>query len=228
MEESIFQSLRGLLLFDDIFLQMQARNIDLVDSYLRDLEKSLLNEYEELERTPVASATFVSALSQLWIFGLYELLRTWVQRASDILKLRARLHSIRNQPDYNKQKEKILEQRFRQSESARAQGATENIIYRQQMIRIVEDESYGKRLEQSKKIIIPVYAGLESLRVNLAKHEVPGAVGSFVFGAGYGRIDTATGSIYWMVEQRDGYTSIVSRRELADEIINLRNRIQAI
>ena len=28
----------------------------------------------------------VSALSQLWIFGVYEMLRTWRQRLQDVLK----------------------------------------------------------------------------------------------------------------------------------------------
>jgi hypothetical protein len=39
----------------------------------------------------------VAALSQLWIFGLYELLRTWRQRASSILRWAKELASVAHQ-----------------------------------------------------------------------------------------------------------------------------------
>lgn len=75
-----------LPLFKNIYLSMQVQNLSLVDQYLEDLEINLLNEYIELERTPVNSAMFVSAISQLWIFALYELLRTWRQQVKELIK----------------------------------------------------------------------------------------------------------------------------------------------
>ena len=46
-------------------------------------EHDLAAEYHEQETTPVPTAAMVSAVAQLWIFGLYELLRTWRQRGRD-------------------------------------------------------------------------------------------------------------------------------------------------
>jgi hypothetical protein len=81
----ISKALRRLPLFNEPFIGMQALNLDIVDDFLRHQEEALRAEYMEMERTPVSSAVFVSALSQLWIFGMYKLLRTWRQRSSDIL-----------------------------------------------------------------------------------------------------------------------------------------------
>lgn len=85
-EVELHEVLRGLPLLDDLFLGMQAMNVDLVGGYLDELEGRLLEEYVELERTPFQSAMFVSALSQMWVFAVYELLRTWRQRVVEVLR----------------------------------------------------------------------------------------------------------------------------------------------
>src|SRR6476646_10716229 len=77
---------RALPLFEDLYLGMQAINLDIVDVMLEGEELALLRRYIEIERTPLPEALYVSALSQLWIFGLYELLRTWRQRIDDVLR----------------------------------------------------------------------------------------------------------------------------------------------
>jgi hypothetical protein len=64
---------------------MQAVNIDLVDGHLEELEAELLQEYMANDRPPLPSMMFVSALSQMWVFAAYELLRTWRQRAREIM-----------------------------------------------------------------------------------------------------------------------------------------------
>jgi len=74
----------NLPLFDELFLSMQGQNVMLVDLYLRDLERDLLRELLELEHTPFPATLIVSALSQMWIFAVYELLRTWRQRIRDL------------------------------------------------------------------------------------------------------------------------------------------------
>jgi hypothetical protein len=48
------------------------------------MEEDVRREYLDAESTP-ASAIVLSALSQLWIFGLYEVLRTWRQRVNKVL-----------------------------------------------------------------------------------------------------------------------------------------------
>ena len=77
-------ALQSLPLFNDLFLSMQAVNLGMVHEFLLEIERELLRELVELERTP-PNTIFVSAISQLWVFGLYELLRTWRQRADEVL-----------------------------------------------------------------------------------------------------------------------------------------------
>jgi hypothetical protein len=80
-ESTSFADLQwNLPLFDDLFLSMQGQNVMLVDFYLRDLERDLLRELVEIERTPFPATLIVSALSQMWIFAVYELLRTALPR----------------------------------------------------------------------------------------------------------------------------------------------------
>jgi hypothetical protein len=82
----IAEVLRKLPLCDELYLGMHAMNLDVVDQFLEQQEARLLTEYMETERTPFPTVMFVSALSQMWMFALYELLRTWRQRARDVLR----------------------------------------------------------------------------------------------------------------------------------------------
>ncbi len=54
----IAEALRTLLLFDEPYLYMQAMNLDILDRFLIDQETRLLQEYFEIERTPLPSAVF--------------------------------------------------------------------------------------------------------------------------------------------------------------------------
>jgi hypothetical protein len=85
-QAGIAEVLRALPLCDELYLGMQAMNIDVVDQFLEAQESRLLTEYMEDERTPFPTVMFVSALSQMWVFALYEFLRTWRQRARDLLR----------------------------------------------------------------------------------------------------------------------------------------------
>lgn len=69
-----------IVFFDDVFLNMQGMNIGVADSFITQDEYELLREYLEIEKTPFDSAMLVSALSQMWVFALYELLRQWRER----------------------------------------------------------------------------------------------------------------------------------------------------
>ena len=82
----------------DLYLAMQALNLSVVDEYLRSLETDLLREYHDIERTPIPSAVFVSALSQLWVFGIYELMRTWRQRIHEVMAFASEIET-RTEPD---------------------------------------------------------------------------------------------------------------------------------
>src|SRR5215469_5495021 len=66
---------------------MQALNLSIVDQFLMGLEYDTLQKLNDEESTPIPEATFLPAMSQMWIFAAYELLRTWRQRAREVLKL---------------------------------------------------------------------------------------------------------------------------------------------
>ena len=69
--------LRDLPLFRYPSMFMQAMNIDLVDRYLRNMEDDLVAQFIETDEIDLPQTMLVSALSQMWVFALYELLRTW-------------------------------------------------------------------------------------------------------------------------------------------------------
>ena len=64
----------------------------------------------------------------------------------------------------------------------------------------------------------PVFRRIESLRMNLAKHEVPKRKGERAMAPGYGRIDGSDGSIYWMVDLGNNEVDMVSRRSLSKQL----------
>src|SRR5260370_15425287 len=71
---------------DDPYLRMQAFNLALVDQTLTRLEYEVLEKLNAEERTPIPETAHLSALSQMWIFATYELMRTWRQRAQNMIK----------------------------------------------------------------------------------------------------------------------------------------------
>lgn len=221
---SIRQVLSQLPAFeDDVYLGMQATNLDVVDGYLRELEKELLQAYIESERTPTSQAIFVSALSQLWVLGLYELLRTWRQRISELLAFSNDLSILsvaERRKAFEQRRKEIKEQSpyLKDTDSFRARP------YR----RVMEDDSYPTRLMSARDSSEVLFRRLEALRMALAKHEIPRARGSTALAPGYGRIDMATGSIYWQVALGTDEVDSLSRRKLSDEIPSLLRDVSAI
>ena len=82
-------ALQGLTLFRDPYLSMQAFNIAIVDDFLNGLEKQVLRRLFDEDRTPIDDTMFLNAQSQMWIFAAYEVMRTWRQRAKDVIKWHA-------------------------------------------------------------------------------------------------------------------------------------------
>ncbi|MGH9713562.1 MAG: hypothetical protein ACRD5M_09720 [Candidatus Acidiferrales bacterium] len=193
----------NLPLFEDLFLNMQGQNIMLVDFYLQDLERDLLREYIEIERTPFPATLIVSALNQMWIFALYELLRTWRQRVRDLRQeaAKAALPAPVNGED---------------AEPALKELA---LVYRQSQLKRLRDEpGFSGEVNAAYDRIEPLFRRIEALRMNLAKHEVPKMKGVPALAPGYGRIDMMSGSMVWQVDLGNMTVDMVSRRSLADQL----------
>jgi hypothetical protein len=215
--KALIRALQSLpLLGDDLYLRMQAMNLGVVDRFLVDVELQLLQEYEQLERTPMASATFVSALSQLWIFGVYELLRTWRQRVGDVLDF------VKNLPAIKKSAlrlEHIKAQEAKLAASSRHGGEITDTrwpAYR----KAAEDETFAANLQNAKDNSERIFRKLEILRVHLAKHELHQSEGSIAIAPGYSRINMETGTMYYQValpgKSLPGEVDVISRRDIAD------------
>jgi hypothetical protein len=215
--KALIRALQSLpLLGDDLYLRMQAMNLGVVDRFLVGIELELLQEYEQLERTPMASATFVSALTQLWIFGVYELLRTWRQRVGDVLDF------VQNLPAKKKPALRLEHMKAQEAKLAAGSPGVGEIkdtrwpAYK----KAADDANFASKLQNAKDYSERIFRKLEILRVHLAKHELHQSEGSVAVAPGYGRINMETGTMYYQVvlpgNALPGEVDVISRRDIAD------------
>ncbi len=187
-------------------------NLSMVDEFLSDLERQLLDEYIEIERTPIPSTLFVSALSQMWIFGLYELIRTWRQRVNEIVAFTLELQSLGT----SDRESRILEQKQKLTDESEHNHGFElwNWKYYEQA---ADDNEFANSLSNAFDRSERIFRRIEALRISLAKHEVPKSKGVHAMAPGYGRIDGTTGSILWYIALKGNEVDLVSRRTIADD-----------
>lgn len=203
-QSEIRNELSNLTLFgDDPNLRIQAFNLALVDEFIMRLEYDLMKRQLQEERAPVNEATFVSAQSQMWIFAAYELMRTWRQRAREIIKLfeagtlRARQEELRKDEGFH--------------HVARIWRAEqiESILASPSRLQNIRDDL--------RRTHIP-FARMEFIRISLAKHEVRRQRNSVALMPTLGRINTWCGSLDFEIENGAASLGTISRRDIADEI----------
>lgn len=191
------------ILGDDMFMRMQAHNLEMVDNFITDIEYKTLRELFEQERTP-ASAFFLAAQSQMWIFAAYELLRTWQQRSKEIVKwaenggLQQKLEALRAK------------------NNGPAHFGLENQIG--QLESVIADSSLVTRIKNELRHLYIPFKELEFLRVAIAKHEVSGKAKSVALMPGYGRINNWCGSLDYQIENGRYIIGNFNRRHIADSI----------
>ena len=187
---------------DDLYLGMQAMNIGISDSVITDYEYALLREYIEIEKTPVDTALAVSALSQMWVYGLYEVLRLWRDRKFHFNKLfinggiELKIDGMPDDDPVNI----TLETR------------------KSQLMRYKDDSKYRIEIDKTWDRIEPVYRMVELYRMNLAKHSAPGKDNAVPRAPGYGRINKWCGTMDYELIQKDGSYTIMNRRDIADAL----------
>ena len=187
---------------DDLYLGMQAMNVGVVDSVVTEQEYALLRKWFEIDRTPVELAVAVSALSQMWIYGLYEVLRMWRDRRYQFEKLRQnggidpKLESMTDDEPFNLTIE----------------------VWKRQLLRYKEDSAYRAKIDEVWTRLEPVYRMTELFRMNLAKHCAPGKDGVVPRAPGYGRINRWCGAMDYELVDKDGYYSFLNRRNIADAL----------
>lgn len=187
---------------DDLYLGMQAMNVGIVDSVITKQEYTLLRKWFEIERTPTEMALAVSAMSQMWIYGLYEVLRMWRDRRFQFEKLRQcggidpKIESMSDDESQNMTLE----------------------IRKLQLLRYKDDAAYRSEIDDAWVRIEHVYHMTELFRMNLAKHCAPGKDGVVPRAPGYGRINKWCGAMDYELVGKEGYYSILNRRNIADAL----------
>ena len=196
------RSLANLHFFwDDMFLRSQAHNVALVDRFLTEFEYQNLRAYFQEERTP-RETYFLLAQSQMWIFAVYELLRTWDQRVRDILKWHT-----------NSGLEAKLKYLKEQSGRDSRHGVTIRI---EQIEKVLSGEVPVNEVDAHRRHLHRQFKRLEWLRVSLAKHEISGSPNIPARTPGYGRINQGCGSLDFELENGKYVMGYVNRREIAD------------
>ena len=185
---------------DDLYLGMQAMNIGISDSVITNYEYELLREYIEIEKTPSDTALAVSALSQMWVYGLYEVLRLWRDRKYQFSKLFSnggidlKINGMSDDDPINI----TIETR------------------KSQLKRYKDDSGYRTKIDETWDRIEPVYRMVELYRMNLAKHSAPGKNDVMPRAPGYGRINKWCGTMDYELIQKDGGYAVMNRRDIAD------------
>jgi hypothetical protein len=182
-----------------------------VDDFLEGQEAQLLRDYVETDRTPIPAALFLSALSQMWVFAAYELLRIWRQRVQEIIKWAKKLETL----DGGERQAAVAQKR--QEIERRASEAREADL-RWQLFERADDARFVDELRSAVNRSELVFHAVEAVRVTLAKHEVPRREGAYAAAPGYARIDMSNGSMRWQLELGRNEIEIVSRRGLADAL----------
>jgi hypothetical protein len=191
------------LLGDDLFLRMQAFNLMIVDGFISELEAGVLDRLITEERTPVPEAAFLAAQSQMWIFAAYELLRTWRQRAGDIIKW--------HENGGLELKLKVLEEDVGYSHIGRSSRAA-------QIRKVLAEPSLISAIRQDIRRTHILFVRLEAIRISLAKHELRRQSGSVALAPGHGRINQWCGSLDYELENGQYSMGYINRRDIADEI----------
>ena len=196
------EALLSLTLFgSDTNLRQQAFNLGLVDSFIMQLETQLLRKYLD-EESYVSEAAFVNAFSQMWIFAAYELIRTWRQRAKELITLaengglKVKLEHLRKNTAY-------------------VHAGRE--LHARQIEQVLADPSLVDRLRVDLRRIHMPYARMEALRISIAKHEVRKSPHPAHMPV-YGRINMSCGSLDYEISNAAVSLDIMNRRDIADHI----------
>jgi hypothetical protein len=195
-------ALSRLELFDDPSLRMQAVNLAIVDQFITELEYGLLKKLVEEDGTP-SETVFVLAQSEMWIFAAYELMRTWRQRAKEMIKWH---------------ENGALDTKLKHYEKKLEYPHFANEIRAHQIRRVLQKPELVQKMNADLRLIHMAFVRLEAIRISIAKHEVRGQKGSLAMMPGYGRINRWCGSLDFELEDGTHSLGCLSRRDIADDI----------
>lgn len=201
----LFDALNSLAGFaENPFLVMQASQLCHIDNMLNGFEEQLLEEMAQ-DDPPRSTIAMVQALSPMWIFAAYELLRTWRQRCEEVIRLA--------ENGGFDQKATHLERELGYRHYDRELRATQ-LRDAQERPELVERMRIDLRRTEMG------FTTLEFIRVALAKHEVSkkGNKKPIAFAPGLALPNRYTGSMDYEMSNGGSIIGYVSRRDIAESI----------
>jgi hypothetical protein len=163
----------------------------------------------------------LAALSQTWVFSLYEFLRTWRQRAKEFIKLGEQYQATKES-----EKKAFLESAVAKAKKREQLIHAAPTFYTDQVSRI-GDPAFIAALKDYFDRTDDLFRRTETVRMPLAKHEVA-KTGNQPLAAEaptYARTSYFTGSVYWFCVLKDQTLVNVDRRELADEFLGIKEEL---
>jgi hypothetical protein len=201
----LYEALTSLAGFaENPYLAMQASQLCLVDNSLNALDQEVMRHQFD-DEPPRGKIALLGALSPMWIYAAYELLRKWRQRCEDVIKLAensgidlkaAHLERDLGYRHYDR------ELRAQQLRDARERPE------------LVEQMRLDLRRTEMG------FTTLEFIRVALAKHEVnkKGNKKPIAFAPGLARPNRWCGSMEYELSSGGAIISYDTRRDIAETI----------
>ena len=146
---------------------------------------------------------FVYAQSQMWVFGAYELLRTWRQRCGDLLKW---------------QGSGGLKQMLSNLEADAQPGDFGRELRAAQIRDVLLNPRKTDAIRRDCRRTENLFTRLEALRVSLAKHEIRKKDNSVSRNPGHAWINRWCGAFDFEVEAGAHGSGPINRRDIADDI----------
>lgn len=203
------RGLNSLQLFDDPYFSLQITNLEIIDRFITNIEQEVVQQVGE--KMDIGQLAFLNAQSQMWIFSAYELLRTWRQRAKDVVKLSEtgglalKIAALKKDQGYH------------HPGRQRLAAQLERVAANPHVVKVVKEDLRRTHIQ---------FALLEHLRVSLAKHEVSGRPKQTAYAPGYGRVNSWCGSLDYQLESGRVILGTLSHRDVADAIRGLNDRTE--
>jgi hypothetical protein len=215
---SVYSWCATIPMTDDVYLSMQAQNIAVVDmTILRHLEAQALEEFfSQEDRISQQTLSVLSALSQMWVFALYEFLRTWRQRARALLGFAEKLAKLADDDEREAYMKDI-------NEGVRSKARLVKLapVFYYDHVAKLSDNRFIAAIREYKAKTDDLFREVEAIRIALAKHEVAGKEKLFAEAPGYGGVNKLTGSMYWQIVLAEDVVTIIERRELANKFLGI-------
>jgi hypothetical protein len=200
---------------------MQAQNVALVDlMVIRGMEAELLQAYyDNDDRMPINVGMLVGAISQMWIYYLYEFMRTWRQRAQELI-------TASEEHERQETSEKKIETRAKQRAALESRRKHIRLTpnFQGEHLKRIDDPEFIASVRAYRDKTEVMFRRLEGVRITIAKHEIPktGKYQMLAEHPGYTRFDTVfTGSAYWQFTLKDDTVDVVQRRAIANEFLRI-------